>query len=80
MIERKRYIELCQKNAVYPDSVIVYYKGGKYYAISYLMWFDEKGKVQNSAILHSALSRIHTQVKLLEVWENEQENNNIGGN
>lgn len=73
MIERKRYLELCQKNAVYPDSVIVYYKGSKYYPISYLMWFDEKGRAQNSAILHSVSSRTHTQVKLLEVCENGQE-------
>lgn len=80
MIERKRYLELCQKNAVFPNSVIVYYKGGKCYPISFLMWFDEKGRAQNSAILHSIYSRTHTQVKLSEVCEDEQENSNIGSN
>ncbi len=78
MIERKRYIELCQKNAVYHNSVIVYYQGVKYYPISYLMWFDKKGNVQNTAILHSIKSRSYMQVKLLDVWENDhgQKNNN----
>ena len=34
MIDRKRYLEMCQKNAVYRDAVKVYYNGSAFYPVS----------------------------------------------
>lgn len=77
MIERKRYLELCQMNAVYPDTVVVNYNGAKYHPVSYLMWFDRKGSPNNTAVLHSVGQRVYTQASLADVWE--AGNKNDGG-
>lgn len=50
-MERKRYLELCQKNSVYEKSVLVLYDGIEYYPKKIQVWFDNKGKTKNTAIL-----------------------------
>ena len=50
-MERKRYLELCQKNSVYKNSVVVLVGNIEYYPQKIQVWFDEKGKTKNTAVL-----------------------------
>lgn len=49
-MERKRYLELCQKYAV-GQPVKVKYKGVVYHPLRYGLAFDENGKITHTAIL-----------------------------
>ena len=51
-MERKRYLELCQRNAVQPKSVVVWLDGIGYYPIEYRLGFDDKGNAVHRAVLH----------------------------
>ena len=54
MIERKKCLELCQRNAVYPDSVEVSFRDLPnvfYNPISLNIWFDKKGVARNTAVI-----------------------------
>ena len=62
-MDRKLYIELCQKVSVLkngvcgikenvPDELKVIYNGIAYYPVSYELSFDDKGNVRHTAILH----------------------------
>ena len=83
MIERKTYLEMCQKVAVLPSGVLgikervpdelkVIYDGVVYYPLSLEISFDKDGKVINTAILHSltANSIIERNLRSVEVYEN----------
>lgn len=50
-MERNRYLQLCQQNAVYPSSVELEVDGIKYIPDNLIIWFDNQGKVQNTAKL-----------------------------
>lgn len=50
-MERKRYLELCRENAMYPKSVIVVFEGGKYYPYKRVAWFDKGGELRVSGEL-----------------------------
>lgn len=50
-MERKRYLELCQRNAVQPKSVVVWLDGIGYYPIEYRLGFDKGGKTVHRAVL-----------------------------
>lgn len=45
-MDRKRYLELCQRNAVEPNSVNVIYQSGKYYPLALKIWVDGNGKTK----------------------------------
>ena len=49
-MERKRYLELCQKYAVGGD-IKVKYKDTEYHPYRYELGFDDKGKSIHTAIL-----------------------------
>lgn len=49
-MERKRYLELCQKYAVGCD-IMVKYKDTEYYPYRYELGFDDKGNSIHTAIL-----------------------------
>ena len=65
-MERKEFLELCQRVSALPDSVIgkqriplkllVEYNGAKYYPLKYVLWFKD-GKSQHSAVLHDLKSK-----------------------
>ena len=87
MIERKTYLEMCQKVAVLPSGVLgikeklpddlkVIYDGVVYYPLSLEISFDKDGKVINTAILHSltANSIIGAELKEISVYENIRDN------
>ena len=82
MIERKTYLEMCQKVAILPsgvknlkqnvpDNLKVVYDGTSYYPVSIDISFDKDGKVINKAIIHSlhANSIIETNLKDIEAYE-----------
>ena len=68
-MERKRYLELCQRNAIYPKSVIVEYNGGDYYPVSLMIWFNSSGETQNTAKLIDKNCHSETHCRLSEVKE-----------
>lgn len=83
MIERKKYLEMCQRVAMLPsgvqnlkqnvpDNLKVVYDGIVYYPVSLDISFDKDGKVINTAILHSltANSIIERNLKDVSVYEN----------
>ena len=83
MIERKTYLEMCQKVAILqsgvqnlkqnvPDGLKVVYGGIAYYPVSLDISFDKDGKVINTAIIHSlhANSVIERNLKDVSVYEN----------
>ena len=66
-MDRKFYLELCQKVSVLkngicgikenvPNELMVVYNGIKYYPIAYELSFDDKGNVRHTAILHDLKS------------------------
>ena len=50
-MERNRYLQLCQQNSVYPNSVEVEVDGIRYRPDHLIIWFDNQGKTQNTAKL-----------------------------
>lgn len=71
IVERKRYLELCQKNSVYEKSVLVLHDGTEYYPQKIQVWFDKKGKTKNTAILLDKKSNSVVHCRVEEVFENE---------
>lgn len=85
MIERKTYLEMCQKVSVLPSGVLgikqnvpddlkVVYEGIEYYPVSLDISFDKDGKVINTAIIHSlcANSIIERNLKDISIYENQR--------
>lgn len=50
-MERNRYLQLCQQNSVYPNSVEVEVDDIRYRPDHLIIWFDKQGKTQNTAKL-----------------------------
>lgn len=71
-MERKRYLELCQRNAVQPKSVVVLFDGIGYYPIDYRLGFDGDGKSVHKAVLHDTKANSIMNCLLDEVKENEK--------
>ena len=68
-MERKRYLELCQRNAVSPDSVNVIYQGCKYYPIALKIWFNGKGETKNTAEMVDCVSKTKLYANVKDVSE-----------
>lgn len=84
MIERKEYLEMCQKVSVLPggifgikqnvpDDLKVVYDGIAYYPVSLDIRFDKYGRVINTAIIHSlrANSVIERNLKDIRFYEGQ---------
>lgn len=84
MIERKTYLEMCQKVSVLPggifgikqnvpDDLKVVYDGIAYYPVSLDIRFDKYGRVINTAIIHSlrANSVIERNLKDIRFYEGQ---------
>lgn len=75
-MERKEFLELCQRVSVLPDSVIgkqriplkllVECDGIRYYPLKLTIWF-ENGKPQQTAILHDLKSKSIVDCQLVKV-------------
>lgn len=66
MIDRKLYLEMCQRNSVYPKSEIVEYKGIQYYPRRLLIWF-QNGTPKNSAIMDAVIGSSGIQCDLSDI-------------
>lgn len=77
-MDRKLYLELCQKVSVLKDGILgikknvpnelkVIYNGIVYYPVAYVLTFDEKGNPQHDVILHDLRANSITQGKLERV-------------
>lgn len=71
MIDRKRYLEICQKNAVYRDAQKVIYNGMVFYPVSLEIWFDGFGATQNTAIMRNEKSNCITKCRIEDIMEEE---------
>lgn len=67
-MERKRYLELCQKYAVGED-IRVKYKETEYHPYRYELGFDDKGKSIHTAILMDLNKHSLLYCKLEELKE-----------
>ena len=71
-MERKRYLELCQRNAVQPKSVVVWFDGVGYYPVEYRLGFDADGNSVHRAVLHDLNANSIINCPLEGVKENEK--------
>lgn len=69
MIERKRYLELCQMNAVNWHSVKVMWNDSEYYPEKLIIWFDPSGATRNTASLVSVVGRSSVNVDIKSIRE-----------
>ena len=69
MIERKRYLEICRENSVFPKSKYVWFNGIKYYPEKYILWFDKKGNTRHSAFMLSEVQKSTMQCDLADLSE-----------
>lgn len=87
-MNRKLYLELCQKVSVLKDGVLgikenvpdelkVIYNDIVYYPVAYVLAFDEKGNPQHDVILHDLRANSIAQGKLERVKQYEQERSNL---
>lgn len=67
-MERKRYLELCQKYAIGCD-IRVKYKDTEYHPCRYELGFDNKGKSIHTAVLKDRKANSVIFVKLENVSE-----------
>lgn len=67
-MERKRYLELCQKYAVGED-IKVKYKDTLYYPYRYELGFDDSGKSIHTAILEDLKANSVVYTMLEEIKE-----------
>lgn len=85
-MDRKLYLELCQKVSVLksgvlgikenvPDDLKVIYKGITYYPVSYELSFD-KGQPKHTAILHALYANGITKCSLEKVIKYESGRSN----
>lgn len=72
-MERKRYLELCQRNAVQPKSVVVQLDGIGYYPIEYRLGFDKDGKSAHRAVLQDMKAKSVINCPLEGVKEYEKD-------
>jgi hypothetical protein len=69
MIERKRYLELCQMNSVYPKSVVVLFNNGKYHPLALKIWFNGDGATKNTAEMMDAVSHTKLYCDIKDICE-----------
>ena len=78
MIERKTYLEMCQRCAMLPDGImgtkdnvpqdlIIKCNGIKYYPFGYTLYFDNQGRACHCAILHDLKANSITHAPLDKV-------------
>jgi hypothetical protein len=67
-MDRTKYLQLCQLNAVYPKSRKVKFDGDEYYPLKYILSYDKQGQATHTAQIQSVnAGQCHLFVKLSEV-------------
>ena len=67
-MERKLYLELCQRQAI-KGGVLVEYEGVAYHPYSYELKFQSDGKIKNTAILKDQKANCLVYCRLEDVKE-----------
>ena len=88
-MDRKTYIEMCQRCAVLPEGalgikrnvpceLLVRYDGATYYPVAYKLSFTRKGEPIHTAILHelNANAEIHAEVGKVMEYDAKRSNCN----
>ena len=70
-MQRKRYLELCQINAVYPKSKTVVHDGIEYYPQSFQILFDEHGATVDVGWMKDKKANCIVCRKVKEIAEKE---------
>ena len=68
MIDRKLYLELCQRCAIGMGDVFVEYENTKYVPHSLSIWFNDKGETQNTAVLFDLNGKTVINCRLQDVY------------
>ena len=55
-MDRKNYLEICQRNSVSEDKVTVEYNSLRYIPTGLLLWFNNSGETKNTAVLKSMIA------------------------
>jgi hypothetical protein len=72
-MDRTKYLQLCQLNAVYPKSRKVKFDGDEYYPLKYILGYDKTGQATHTAQIQSVnAGQCHLFVRLSEVEEIEK--------
>lgn len=72
-MDRMKYLQLCQLNAVYPKSRRVKFDDAEYYPVNYILGYDKTGQATHTAQIQSVnAGQCHLFVKLSEVEEIEK--------
>lgn len=83
MIDRKKYLELCQfcssflktqKPDEIPGKYLVSYDGLDYYPVSYILEFDEYGIPVHKCIIHDIKANSHIKCLLSKIELKELKN------
>lgn len=69
MIERKRYLELCQINSINDPCKKILWEGIEYFPQKLVLWFDKNGNVQNTGRMISAVGKSVLEAKLSDLEE-----------
>lgn len=69
MIDRKRYLEICQINAIYPNSKKVKIMETEYFPQKLVIWFDKQGKTKNTCRMIDACARSVIESDINEIEE-----------
>jgi hypothetical protein len=72
MIDRKIYLEMCQANAVNPQSAVVKYNGAEYYPAKLVVWFDGKGAAMNTARMTAKVGKSVIEARLEDIFDKSQ--------
>lgn len=71
-MNRKEYLELCQKHSIIPtENITVNFDGISYYPVGYKITFDNKGNPLHTAILHDLKANSITSADLGKVEKYE---------
>lgn len=68
-MDRKLYLELCQRNATHGKKVFVRYVGNDYLPSAYQLGFNSDGTVRHTAILNEYKSNTLVYCRLQDVEE-----------
>lgn len=66
-MERKTYLELCQKNAVLNEKTSIIHDGVEFFPKSLVIWFDKEGRCKNTANLVAVFGNYEMNVNVEEL-------------
>lgn len=68
-MDRKRYLELCQKNSIDTNSIVVFYEKHRYHPLGLKIWFNGNGETKNTAEMVDCVSKTKLYADVKDVSE-----------